>query len=103
MRRIVTLNRLRTYAADFPETEAALYHWERITKHAQWHSPDDVKQSFNDVDRVRVKSGRSVYIFNIQHNKHRLIAAIHFDTGIVYVLRLLTHQAYSRGRWRDGL
>jgi len=32
-----------------------------------------------------------------------LIAAIHFNTGVVYVLRLLTHEEYDLDRWKNEL
>jgi mRNA-degrading endonuclease HigB of HigAB toxin-antitoxin module len=65
--------------------------------------PADLRQTFNDVDTVAVSSGSQVYVFNIQRNEHRLIAAIHFDRGRVYVLRVLTHKDYDKQRWKDEL
>jgi mRNA interferase HigB len=44
-----------------------------------------------------------VYVFNIERNRHRLIAAIHFNTETVYVLRIMTHKEYDRDRWKDEL
>ncbi len=78
-------------------------HWERATANAQWELPPDVKRTFNDVDSVSVRSGNTVYVFNIQRNEHRLIAAIHFNTEKVFVLRLMTHQEYDKGNWKDEL
>jgi mRNA-degrading endonuclease HigB of HigAB toxin-antitoxin module len=40
-------------------------------------------------------------VFNIAGNAYRLITVIHFNTGRVYVRRVLTHAAYTRGTWRD--
>ena len=34
-------------------------------------------------------------------NAYRLITVIHFNTGRVYVRRVLTHAAYTRGTWQD--
>ncbi len=42
-------------------------------------------------------------VFNIRGNRYRLIAAIHYNTQRVYVLRLLTHAQYSKDLWKDGL
>jgi hypothetical protein len=52
---------------------------------------------------VTVASGRTLYVFNIQRNRHRLIAAIHFNTQTVYVLQIMTHREYDRSRWEDEL
>ena len=39
--------------------------------------------------------------FIIAGNAYRLITVIHFNTGRVYVRRVLTHAAYTRGTWQD--
>ena len=38
-------------------------------------------------------------VFNIAGNKYRMITVIHFNTGRVYVRRILTHAEYDRGAW----
>ena len=101
MRRVVSPRRVRDYAARYPAARSSLDRWLKQVLHADWKSPADLKQSFNDVDPVTVASGCSVYIFNIEHNRHRLITAIHFNTQIVYVLRIMTHREHNRNRWKD--
>ena len=103
MKRIISRKRLREYTARYPAAQSSLDHWEHTTLWAQWESPPDVKRTFNDVDPVKVRSGNTVYVFNIQGNAHRLVAAIHFNTQIVYVLRLMTHREYDKGHWKDEL
>ncbi|MCE9591400.1 MAG: type II toxin-antitoxin system HigB family toxin [Planctomycetes bacterium] len=103
MKRIITPKRLREYAARFPDAERSLDRWEKVVMTAQWSNPADLKRSFGNVDPVIVKSGRTVYVFNIQGNSHRLVAAIHFNIGMVYVLRLMTHKEYDRALWKDEL
>ena len=103
MGRIITRKRLRNYAALYPQAKASLEHWERAAKNAKWRSPAELKQTFNGVDPVTVASGNQVYVFNIQGNEHRLIAAITFDKGRVYVLRIMTHRDYDRQQWKDEL
>jgi mRNA interferase HigB len=39
--------------------------------------------------------------FNIGGNKARLVANIRYDTGIVYVLYVLTHKEYDKGKWKE--
>ena len=103
MRRIITQKRLREYGDDFPEARASLEHWEHVVLAHDWKNPADLKASFNDVDPVTVASGNTVYVFNMQRNEHRLVAAIHFNTSLVYVLRIMIHKEYDRGRWKDEL
>lgn len=103
MRRIITQKRLREYAAKYPRARASLATWEHRTLGAVWTSTADVRRTFPDVDPVKVASGNTVHVFNIQRNEHRLVAAIHFNTGLVYVLRVMTHRDYSRDAWKDQL
>jgi len=41
-------------------------------------------------------------VFNIGGNNYRLIAAIHYNTGVVYIRHVLTHAEYDRGAWKKG-
>jgi mRNA interferase HigB len=56
-----------------------------------------VKATFASADRV----GRFV-VFDIGGNKFRLIAAIHFNRGKLYVRHVLTHADYDTGKWKQG-
>jgi mRNA interferase HigB len=51
------------------------------------------------------RKGNAVCVFNLGHGKnaYRLIEAIHFNTQIVFVLRLLTHAEYDRNEWKAEL
>jgi mRNA-degrading endonuclease HigB of HigAB toxin-antitoxin module len=42
-----------------------------------------------------------VVVFNIRGNRYRLVAAVDDQLGIVNVLRVMTHEEYSRNRWKD--
>ena len=42
-------------------------------------------------------------VFNVGGNKYRLIVAIHYNVGLVFVLRTLTHAEYSKGTWKESL
>ena len=103
MARIIARKRLREYAARYPDAKASLEHWEHTVRSAKWQSPAELTRTFNTVDPATVSSGSQVYVFNIQRNEHRLIAAIHFDKGRVYVLRIMTHKDYDTQRWKDEL
>jgi mRNA interferase HigB len=51
------------------------------------------------VDYVSVKK-QGYYVFDIGGNKYRLVTAIHFNTQIIYVRHLLTHEEYDREDWK---
>lgn len=77
--------------------------WRKTVKAAAWRNLADVRQSYPDTDAVKVRSGRTVLVFNIRRNDYRLIAAAHYNRQIVYTLRFMTHAEYSKDRWKATL
>jgi mRNA interferase HigB len=47
--------------------------------------------------------GRGSCRANICGNEFRLIAAIHFNRQLVFLLRFLTHAEYSKEKWKEEL
>jgi mRNA interferase HigB len=41
-----------------------------------------------------------IFVFDIGGNKLRLIAAIHFNTGRVFIRAVLAHKEYDQGGWK---
>lgn len=78
-----------------PDCSAALDQWYRLTKRVRWSNFAEVKACFPAVDKVGDK-----YVFDVGGNKLRLIAAIHFNAGKVFVRAVLTHKAYDKGDWK---
>ena len=72
-------------------------------RQATWGSLQDVRRVYPPADAVTVASGGTVTVFNLCGNKYRLIVAIHFNRQRVYILRLLRHAEYSKGRWKETL
>ena len=72
-------------------------------RQAQFRHFADLRRCFRAADQVRVSSGNLVVVFNVCCNTYRLICAIHYDTGKVFLLRFLTHAEYDKDRWKDEL
>ncbi len=94
---------LKEFWEKHPRAKAGLMMWYQITNTAKWSSLSDIRRTFSHADPVTTESGRRVVIFNIAGNKYRLITAIHYNTGIVYTLMVLTHSEYSRNQWKQKL
>jgi len=101
--RIIKTSMLTAFWEAHREAEASLRTWAQQAKVAQWRTFADVRKTFPRADAVRVASGRQVVVFNIAHNRYRLIAAVHYNTQIVYTLMILTHNEYGRNAWKDQL
>jgi mRNA interferase HigB len=101
--RIVALKRLRLFWREFPDAAKPLQRWYADVQTAQWRNFQDIRRMYNTVDSCRVSSGNTVAIFDIGGNKYRLIAAVHYNTGVLYVLRIMTHREYDRELWKERL
>jgi len=40
-------------------------------------------------------------IFNIKGNKYRLITRIVYRTQTVFIVAIMTHEEYDRGKWKE--
>ena len=101
--RIIKISKLREFWRAHPDAEASLRIWVGQTKAAKWLNFVEVRKTFTSADLVIVASGRPVVVFNIAHNRYRLITAVHFNMRIVYTLMVLTHKQYDSETWKKQL
>jgi len=93
---IISRKRLTEFWKKHSAAEAPLRSWHSVVKAAEWLSFDEVRSTFRSADQY----GNCV-VFNIGGNNFRLIAAIHYNTGKLFVLHVLTHREYDRGNWKS--
>ena len=94
---VISKKALRQFWKLHPDAEQPLLRWFKVVRAADWHSFADVQAVYASADQV----GRFT-VFNIGGNKYRLIAAIHYNRGKVYVRHVLTHVEYDRDEWKGG-
>jgi len=90
--RIIARRTLRAYWEQHPETEQALQAWYHDATEATWTSPADVKRLY--VTASILPNNRVV--FNIRGNQYRLVVAIKYAYGIVYIRFVGNHQEYDK-------
>ena len=102
---IVSKKALRDFwTAGHAKAEQPLMDWFKAASKADWGSIVDVRRIFPSVDGgVKVASGNLVTVFNIGGGSYRLVAAIHYNTGRLFVLHVLTHAEYSKNKWKAQL
>jgi mRNA interferase HigB len=100
---IITRRRLTEYADKHPNAVASLTAWYTVANAANWKSITEVRKTFPHADAAQVASGKTVTIFNIAGNNHRLITAIHYNTRKVFILKALTHAQYDKPNWKKEL
>jgi mRNA interferase HigB len=101
--RVIKPSRIHEFGRLFADAKVSLSAWLRIARHADWQNIVDVRLTFPSADPVKVKSGRIVVVFNICGNKYRLIVATHYNTGMLYILRFMTHAEYDKEKWKGQL
>ena len=92
--RVISRRPLREFWEIHPQAKAALCAWFRVMEQTRFVDFKAVKGAFPAADYVAPFT-----IFDIGGNKFRLVAAIHYNTGRVYVREVLTHPEYDR--WSD--
>jgi mRNA interferase HigB len=101
--RIIKVPLLVEASRRYPKARKWVENWGAITKVAQWRHLQEVRRAYPSADAVAVKSGRTVTVFNVCGNDYRLLTAIHYNRGIVYTLRFMTHAEYSKNKWKNNL
>lgn len=90
--RVITKRVLRQFWGRFPDAENALKTWCSEAMGAKWRTPVDIKGKFGNASIV---TGNRM-VFNICGNKYRLVAHIHYNTGLIYIRFLGTHAEYDQ-------
>ncbi len=90
--RIVAIKVLRDFWVRYPDAKSHLEAWVDEVGKADWEQPADIKLLFRSASILK---NRRV-VFNIKGNDYRLIAAVAYRFGAVYVKFIGTHQEYDR-------
>lgn len=97
---VITHSRITDAAAKHPQCASALDCWYRLMKRGRYQYFAELKAAFGSVDKVG-----ALFVFDIGGNKLRIVAALHFSTGKVFIRHVLTHAEYDRNTWkqREGI
>jgi mRNA interferase HigB len=90
--RILALKTLRRFWERHPNVRQALQAWYRDVKHASWTTPADIRTVYRNASFV----GNNRVVFNIRGNQYRLVVAINYAHGIVYIRFIGSHQDYDK-------
>ncbi|MFZ4832381.1 type II toxin-antitoxin system HigB family toxin [Rouxiella sp. Mn2063] len=71
--------------------EQSLKAWVDEVRTANWQNPADIKEKYRNASILK---NRRV-VFNIKGNEYRIVVAIAYQLGIVYVKFIGTHQQYD--------
>ena len=89
--RVIARSRLEAFWKKYPDSEQQLKAWYSEARNAEWKNPAQVKAQYRNASIL--KGGRVV--FNMAGNRYRLVCAILYGQGIVYIKFLGTHSQYD--------
>jgi len=89
--RVIAVKTLRNFWALYPDAEQPLLAWFDEISKANWSQPADIKAHYATASILK---NRRV-VFNIKGNDYRLIVAVAYKLGIVYIKFVGTHQQYD--------
>ena len=96
--RIIARRTLREYVAslaghkDQQAVRTSLEAWFDEVRRARWKSSADVRRLYATASIVSAER----IVFNIKGNSYRLVVAVDFEKGIVWIKWLGTHREYDR-------
>lgn len=89
---VISYKIISDFSEKYKDSQDALNNWYSIMNKSDFANFNELRLIFNSVDAV----GNDRYVFNIKGNTYRLVALIHFDVRIVYILFVDTHAKYDK-------
>ncbi len=86
---------IRLYAPLHVDAAEELSEWNKTASRSVWRDLNAARQYFPDVDQYK-----SLLIFNIRHNRYRLIVKVDYRAKLLMVKEFLNHTEYMRGGWK---
>lgn len=90
--RVIAIRALREFWTEHAEAEQPLRAWYKEAKRAEWKQPRDIISQYGNARTI----GKDRAIFNIKGNDYRLVIAIRYDKGLVYIRFIGTHAEYDK-------
>jgi mRNA interferase HigB len=89
--RVISRRALREFWQRHPDAEMPLRAWFKEASGARWEAPADIKARYPAASFL---AGNRV-VFNIKGNRYRLVVAVRYDLGIVFIRFVGTHEDYD--------
>ncbi len=90
--RVFALRTLVRFWERHPRAKEPLQSWYYEIKRVNWKKPEDVKQQY---PRASILGNNRVQ-FDIRGNEFRLVCAIRYDKGLIFIKFLGTHADYDK-------
>ena len=75
-----------------PDAETPLRSWYAVASRAEWRSPAEVKANYRNASFI----ANNRIVFNVKGNDYRLVVAVHYNRGMMFIRFVGTHREYDR-------
>jgi len=89
--RIIALRTLRDCWEKHPAARVPLRSWYALASRSEWSTPADVKTTYRSASFI----ANNRIVFNIKGNDFRLVVAVHYNRGMMFVRFVGTHREYD--------
>jgi mRNA interferase HigB len=86
---IISRSMLVNFWLKHPSAKNPMDAWHKGVEHASWNKFADILNTFNSADKVG-----ELVVFNVGAG-YRIIAAVHFNRGKVYLRHVFLHAEYD--------
>lgn len=90
--RVIAKKRLIAYWEKHRDAEQPLKAWYDEAVKAEWKTPQDIKNQYANASFLP----NNRVVFNIKGNDHRLIVAVAYRLGVLYIKFVGTHAEYDK-------
>lgn len=90
--RIIALRALRDFWHRHPDAEIPLRSWYAAASRAEWRNPAEVKAAYRNASVV----ANNRVVFNVKGNDYRLVVAVHYNRGLMFIRFVGTHRDYDK-------
>jgi mRNA interferase HigB len=90
--RVIALKTLRAFWEHHLNARQSLQAWYQDVIRATWKSPADIKSVYRNASIL----ANNRVVFNIKGNRYRLVVAVQYQFGIVYIRFVGTHSEYDK-------
>lgn len=89
--RVIALRTLREFWERHPDARPSMEAWYADARRAKWKTPSEIKATYRNASII---VGNRV-VFNMKGNSYRLVVAVQYEHGIVFVRFIGTHREYD--------
>ncbi len=90
--RIIALSTLRAFWERNPDAEMPLRAWYAMASRVVWKTPAEIKAAYRNASFT----AKNRVVFNIKGTDYRLVTAVRYDRGLMFVRFIGTHRQYDK-------